>query len=142
MPTPFSSIYTKANILFEDAQLLTSLTDEEYSQLLELFLSKAKSLYFKNCKKDLTDIDGTLKQFNEDLNNEEEWVLAEGIKLVWLERKLNKEEMLRDKIGNKDYTNHSPGNLIQKLTDLVKESRQTLKDYTIEYSFDGFTGFN
>ncbi|MFA7157174.1 MAG: hypothetical protein WC123_05735, partial [Bacilli bacterium] len=72
--TPFSDIYTKASILFDDANLLSNLTDDEYDDLLELFLSKSKSIYFKSCKKDLSDIDDTLKQFNEILSDEEQWV--------------------------------------------------------------------
>lgn len=141
MPTPYSDIFTKVNVLFEDANLLADLTDEEYDQLLELFLSKTKSVYFKNCKKDLSDIDDTLKQFNQDLDDEEQWILAEGCKLVWLERQLYKEEKLRDKIGNRDYQIHSPANLIDKLTTLVKETKKNLKEYTVDYSFNEFKGF-
>lgn len=142
MSTPFSDIYTKANVLFEDIELLSNLTDDEYEELLELFLSKAKSIYFKSCKKNLSDVDDVLKEFNEDLDDEEIWILAEGIKLVWLERQLYKEEKLRDKLGNRDYSVHSPANLIDKLNILVKETRKTLKGYTVDYSFNSFEGFN
>lgn len=142
MPTLYSSIYTKANVLFEDYNLLANLTDEEYNELLEIFLSKAKSIYFKNCKKDLSNVDDTLKQFNDDLDLEEQWILAEGIKLVWLERQLNKEKKLRDKLGNRDYSVHSPANLIDKLVMLIKETKKDLKGYVVDYSFNSFEGFN
>jgi GTPase involved in cell partitioning and DNA repair len=143
MPTLYSSIFTKANILFEDAQLLANLTDEELTELLEIFLDKSKSIYFKNCKKDLTDVDNTLKQFNEDLTSEEEWILATGIRLVWLERKLYKEESLRDKLTTKDYnSSHSTANLIEKLTMLKNETEKNLKNLVVDYSFNEFEGFN
>ncbi len=141
MPTLFSEIYTKANILFDDAPLLASLDDDEYDELLELFLSKSK-IYFKSCKKDLTDIDDTLKQFNEDLDDEEQWVLALGIRLVWLERKLYKEENLRNKMGNRDYQTFSPANLIDKLILLRDKTEKDLKQRVVDYSFNKFEGFN
>jgi len=141
MPTLFSEIYTKANILFDDAPLLGSLTDDEYNELLELFLSKAK-IYFKSCKKDLSDIDDVLKEFNEALSEQEQWVLALGIRLVWLERKLYKEENLRNKMGNRDYQTFSPANLIDKLILLRDKTEKDLKKLIVDYSFDSFAGFN
>ena len=141
MPTPFSEIYTKSNILFDDAPLLGSLTDDEYDELLELFLSKSK-IYFKSCKKDLTDVDDVLKEFNEDLDDEEQWVLALGIRLVWLERKLYKEENLRNRITTKDYNSFSGGNLIDKLTTLRDKTEKDLKQKVVDYTFNSFSGFN
>jgi len=142
MPTLFSSIYTKANVLFQDAQLLENLTDDELEYLLEIFLSKAKTLHFKSCTKDLTDVDLVLKQFNSTLSEEEEWILGLGIRLVWLERKLYKEENLRNRITTKDYNSFSGGNLIDKLTILKNETQKELKSLVIDYSFNSFEGFN
>lgn len=142
MSTPYSDIFTKANVLFEDAPLLASLTDDEYSELLEIFLSKAKSIYFKSCKKNLADVNNTLKQFNQDLNLEEQWILAEGCKLVWLEKQLYKEEKLRDKLSTRDYDSKSPGNLLDKLNVLRNETKKTLFAMINSYSFNLFSGFN
>jgi len=143
MPTLFSSIYTKANVLFSDTPLLSTLMDDEYDELLELFLSKSKSIYFKSCKVDLTDVDDTLKQFNEILDDEEQWILALGIRLTWLERKLYKEENLRDRMTTKDYNaSHSPANLIDKLILLRDKTEKDLKQKIVDYSFNEFSGFN
>jgi hypothetical protein len=51
MSTSFSDIFTKYNTLVEDSALLRVLTDEEYTELLEIFLSKAKSIHLKTVKK-------------------------------------------------------------------------------------------
>jgi hypothetical protein len=142
MATPFSDIYIKTNILFEDAGLLSKLTDTEYEELLELFLSKSKSIYFKSCEKDLTDVDNILKQFNETLSEQEQWVLATGIRLVWLERKLYNEENLRNKLSNRDYQTFSPANLIDKLILLRDKTEKDLQKLIVDYSFDSFVGFN
>lgn len=141
MSTLFSSIYTKANILFEDTQLLQNLTDAEMDELLEIFLSRSM-IYFKSCQVDLNDIDDTLKQFNNDLSNEEQFILAEGIRLIWLERKLFKEENLRNKVTTKDYNSFSGGNLIDKLATLRDSTDRNLKQKIVDYSFNEFFGFN
>lgn len=142
MPTPYSDIFTKFNSIVEDNTLLSVLTDEELSELLEIFLSKSKSIYFKNCRKDLSDVDDNLKQFNETLSDEEIWILITGMRLTWVIRQLNKEEKLRDKLGNRDYSFHSPANLIDKLILLKKETEKELKNYVVDYSFYEFSGFN
>lgn len=141
MPIPFTSIYTKANILFEDVQLLQDLTDEEMDELLEIFLSRSM-IYFKSCKIDLADVDNTLKQFNNDLSIEEQFILAEGIRLVWLERKLFREENLRNRVGNREYQIFSPANLIDKLYMLMNNSKKNLLTMINDYSFNNFEGFN
>jgi hypothetical protein len=142
LSTPFSDIYIKANILFEDSELLSKLTDLELNELLEKILSKSKSIYFKSCKKDLNDVNDTTKVFNQDLSQEEQWILAMGIRLVWLERQLYKEEKLRDKLTPKDYKNNSPANLIDKLTTLRDNAEKDLKEKVIDYTFNQFSGFN
>ena len=142
MPTPFSDIFYKYGVLVDDSELLSKLDDEEYTELLELFLSKSKSIYFKSCKKDLSDVDDVLKEFNEDLSLEEQWILATGIRLIWLERKLYKEENLRNRITTKDYNSFSGGNLIDKLTTLRDKTEKDLKQKVVDYSFNLFEGFN
>jgi len=142
MPTLYSSIFKKVNILFQDAGLLERLTDSELDELLEIFLSKSKSIYFKGCKKDLTDVDDVLKQFNPTLSDEEEWVLAEGIKFVWLENQIFREEKLRNRMTSRDYDESSPANLLDKLTKLRDSAEKNLQKMTVGYSFNGFEGFN
>ncbi len=142
MPTPYSNIFIKASALFKDANLLAELTDQEYEALLELFLSKAKSIYFRSCIKDLTNVDNELQQFNEDLTEQEQWILAEGIRLVWLEQQLYQAEKLRDKISTKDYSYHSSANMIDRLTILVNEARNDLRSHVNDYTFNLFSGFN
>ncbi len=213
MSVSYTSIFEKYNAQVEDSELLSRLTDQEYTELLDLFLSKAKSIYFKLCTKDLTDVEKpvfhtedfvysdsnefiisqypvdpnedaielvcrvnevdittytfdaeTLKftitsvltedddvqcgynffgQFNEDLDDEEQFILAEGCKLVWTDRQLYKEKKLRDRLGNKDYpAPHSPANLIDKLSTLKNDTLKQLKSLVVDYSFNKFKGFN
>lgn len=142
MPTPYSDIYIKFNSIVQDNNLLSILTENEYNDLLEIFLSKARSVYFKNCKKDLSDIDNILKQFNETLDEQEQWIIASSMRMIWLNNMIYKENKLREKLSTKDYTIHSPGNLLDKLILLKKETKQELDEMIVSYSFDKFEGFN
>lgn len=142
MPTLYSSIFTKFNSLIEDPELLSLLSDSEYTVLLEIFLSKAKSIYFKSCKVDLSDVDNVLKQFNQVLSDEEQWLISEAMKLIWVEKQLYKEEKLRDRITTKDYNSFSKANLIDKLTILKIDAEKSLRNKITGYTFNDFIGFN
>ena len=54
--TPFQDIYDKFLSLIEDYELAL-FTDEDLAYLLSNYLSRAMSLDFKQCTKDLTDFD-------------------------------------------------------------------------------------
>lgn len=213
MSTPYINIFNKYNAEVTDSNLFTDLTDAEMTEILDIFLSKSKSIYFKNCTKDLTDVevydyytkefvadgisnefvidryptnpnsdailmvcrvndvdittytfdDDTLTftitsilvdedevicgydfsgQFNQDLSEQEEFILAKGMQITWLDRQIYREEKLRDKIGTRDYTIHSPANLIDKLIALRKLTKRDLQEMVVSYSFDSFEGFD
>jgi hypothetical protein len=57
MSTPYFNIFKKFHIEVTDINLLSNLTDIELTELLEIFLNKSKSIYFKICKKNLADIE-------------------------------------------------------------------------------------
>lgn len=139
--TPFANIFSKYGALVEDTELLSILTDSEYTELLEIFLSKAKSIYFKSCKKDLTAVDDILKEFNQTLSDEEQWIIAESMKLVWVERQLYKEQNLRDRLTTKDYNSFSKSALLGKLSELKNDTLKKLKALVVDYTFNDFGGF-
>lgn len=80
-------------------------------------------------------------QFNEDIVDEIQWILATGMKLTWIERKLYAEQGLRNHWNNKDYSIHSPANLLEKLTNLKKETQRDLDRMIVSYTFNDFEGF-
>ena len=57
MSTPNNYIFNRFLKLIEDDKLCSLLTDEELTYHLEYFLNEALSVYFKKCKKDLTDVE-------------------------------------------------------------------------------------
>jgi hypothetical protein len=139
MATTFQSVFDKFTTIIESHKL-SKLSDLQLTELLTMFLDGSVSLYFKNCKTDLSDRNST--QFNQTLTSEEQWILAYGMVMVWCESNLNSEKKLKDYISPKDYNSHSPANLLDKLIVLNKLSLKKIKELTVSYSFNGFAGFN
>lgn len=80
--------------------------------------------------------------FTEDLSDQELWVIAYSMLVIWYSSKLYNLEKLKNRLSSKDFNNFSPANLLQKLSDLHTKSRREIKRLTIDYSYDNFTGFN
>ena len=55
MSTPNTRIFKKFNTIFEDSKLFSILSDQELTELFDIFLSKTRSMDFKFCKKNLSD---------------------------------------------------------------------------------------
>lgn len=140
MATPFQDIYDKFLIQIDDIELAL-IDDDELDFLLQQYLSRAVSLEFKQCIKDLNDINIDLKQFNNDLTQEEQWIIATGMVLSWLEPKIKREELLRASISDRDYKESSHANQLEKLMNLEDITRRKMKKYIISYTHNDFDGF-
>ena len=119
MGTPFEKVYT---------QFLASLNDYKLAKLdvvtLEenLFSWLKKSIsYYPNPRKDLTNVDASLKNFNEELNFLEIDALARYMVMFYLDIHLMKEENLSQALNSRDYRMYSPANQLKALREL-KES--------------------
>jgi len=139
LATPFQEVYDKFLTYIDDFELAT-LHPEDVEFLLSNYLSRAVSLDFKQCTKDLDDIDKDLKQFNEDLTSEEEWIIATGMVLSWLEPKIKRENLLRSAISDRDYKESSHANQLGKLIELEQLTRRRLKQYVVSYTHNGSDG--
>lgn len=140
MATPFQDVYDKFLNLIEDYEL-TLFPDEDLAFLLSNYLSRAISLDFKQCTKDLSDYDEDLKQFNVDLTGEEQWIIANGMVLSWLEPKIKRERLLRDAISDRDYKESSHANQLKELMNLESATREKLHSYIVSYTHNDFDGF-
>lgn len=140
MNTPFQDIYDKFLSLIED-YTMAMLSDEDLECLLSNYLSRAVSLDFKQCVKDLGDYDDALKQFNMELTDEEQWIIANGMVLSWMEPKIKREKLLRETISDRDYRESSHANQLKELGNLEKITRAKLKEYIISYTENNFNGF-
>lgn len=140
MTTPFKSIYDKFLSLIEDNDLAL-FDDEDLSRILAGYLSRAISLDFKQCVKDLSDYDEGSEKFNIVLTGEEQWIIATGMTISWLEPKIKRERLLRDAISDRDYRESSHANQLKELLNLEKSTRGKLHEYIISYTHNDFDGF-
>ncbi len=139
MATPFQDIYDKFLSLIEDYELAL-FNDFDLAYLLSNYLSRAVSLDFKQCTKDLTNFDKEAEIFNIELTGEEQWIIANGMVLSWLEPKIKRERLLRDAISDRDYKESSHANQLKELLNLEYTTRDKLRGYIISYTHNDFDG--
>lgn len=135
MATLFSSVYEKfLNQI--DSTSLAKMVDVEVEILMYNYLNQTASTDFSTCLVDLTDVDLVLKQFNNTISDEIQWILAEGMVLHWIiGSQLNKEENLKNKLGTKDYNLHSPANLLKEIQAIEKTTRTNLTNKIRQYGW-------
>lgn len=137
MSTPFGEIYSVFLNDITDKKLVDLLTPDELGDVLEDYLRESVSIHFKQCKKDLRDIDDTLKQFNVDLTHEEKVILAKGMKLKWLASNfIANESRLVSNLTTKDYKIFSPANHLKILLEINRDTQAEIKRLVISYLYD------
>lgn len=135
MPTPFSDVYEKFSVIFQD-KVLAGLTQTTLEEIFELYLSSSKSIYFKESRVDLTNVDTVLKQFNVELDSEEQWILAYGMRAVWVDYQVAHEDKLKNQLSDRDYQTYSPANLLDKLNDVKTNALNELSNMRVRYDYD------
>lgn len=133
MATPFKEVYNKVYNKISDYSF-TKLTQDEVEDVLESFLLSAL-VKFKTCKKDLSNRDLTLKQFNEDLTDEEKEILATLICVEYLTPKLITDELLQQRLSTKDYNLYSQANQIKEIRELRDKFKSEANQMMINYSY-------
>jgi len=133
MATPFKEVYNKVYNKISDYSF-TKLTQDEVEDVLESFLLSAL-VKFKTCKKDLSNRDLTLKQFNEDLTDEEKEILATLICVEYLTPKLITDELLQQRLSTKDYNLYSQANQIKEIRELRDKFKSEANQMMISYSY-------
>lgn len=133
MATPFKEIYDRVYNKISDYSF-TKLTQDEVEDVLESFLLSAL-VKFKTCKKDLSNRDLTLKQFNEDLTDEEKEILATLICVEYLTPKLITDELLQQRLSTKDYNLYSQANQIKEIRELRDKFKSEANQMMINYSY-------
>jgi hypothetical protein len=138
--TPFSSIYNKFLALVDDYELAIP-DDEQLNEVLFMFLDKARSLHFPQCKKDLeklTEQNG-VGEFEEDLTSQEQFILALGMTKAWISPKVKNADLMSKAIGDRDYKAVQGTTYIKELSKLEKQIEDEVDDYAKQYSWRNFS---
>ena len=115
---------------------LTSLTEVQMKVENKLTLSKAVTL-FKKCKQVLTR-DDTTETFTNTLTEEEMWILADYMRKVWLDEKINNGELLKLRLTDKDFKTFSPADQLGTMNKIKLSYDKELKLKVNDYLYDGY----
>lgn len=132
--TKYSEIYNRAMFRFSDYSFL-NLEDEIRNHIMQNFLKQAIVDFKPSCKVNLENFNDELEEFNEDVGDEEQEILALGIAYYWLSHKALNSELLRNTMLRKDYNTYSPANLLKEICSLRDELRKEYRGKINEYSF-------
>ncbi len=140
MATSYEDIYARFTPKVTDYSYL-NLVEDEIEDTLETFL-KSSIIKFRYCDK-LSDRDETLKQFNEDLTDEEQEILAILMSVEFLTPKLLTDDLLKQTLSSKDYSLYSQANHIKEIRQLRDVFQKEANGLMILYTFskskmDGF----
>lgn len=135
MSTTYDSIFQKFMHEIDDFDL-TSLTESQMKVENKLTLSKAV-VEFKRCKQLLTRSD-TTETFTNTLTEEEMWILADYMRKVWLDEKINNGELLKLRLTDKDFKTFSPSNQLETMMKLKLVYDKELKLRVNDYLYDGY----
>lgn len=135
MSTTYDLIFQKFMHEINDFDL-TSLTEAQMEVENKLTLSKAASL-FKRCKQSLTR-DDTAETFSNDLTEEEMWILADYMRKVWLDEKINNGELLKLRLTDKDFKTFSPADQLGTMNKIKLVYDKELKLRVNDYLYDGY----
>lgn len=131
MATPFLSVYEIFTLLNQDKRSLETLAPELQEELLQSLLLKSVVDFYES-KTDLS-FDLNKKEFKEDLELDEQYILAEFMRLYWTQRLLFDEKNLRIQLGDRDYKKFSPTNQLKVLSALETKVKNDLKKRIIKY---------
>lgn len=136
MPTSFSSIYDRAVFKFTDYTFLTTAADIK-KDVLWRYLQSAIVDFTPIYQENGLVYDVEKQEFNADLPDEVQEILALGIAYYWLSGQALTRSLLKNILHNKDYTSYSPANLlkeIQSLKDgLGNEYRGKINTYSVRH---------
>lgn len=142
--TPIEDVFNLMYGLITDTDL-AKLSDEDLKDLSLTFL-KHTIVKFKECKADLTLVDDENGEtyFKDELDLEEQSILAYGMLYYYLHHKVMYNKMMKNAINTKDFNQLSNANLLLRLNELLNDTRKEFNRRRKAYSkrYDDFEGFN
>ena len=132
MATSYEAIYDRATRRLTDFDL-ASLSDVDLEDTLHGYLVSAIA-QFRRCKNDLSDRDDELRQFNTDLLDVEQEILAVLFARAWLQPQLQSVLLTNQVFGDKEQKFYAQSNHLSTLMDLDErlklEAQKLSRDYT------------
>ena len=134
MGTPYSDVIDVFMQMIFEHKLIV-LTETERDGWVEALLFTACAKFNKTCRKDLALRDEENKCFEEELEDKEIDVLCNYMIYEWLKPYIYSSELLRERLSTRDYTEHSPANLIDKINIVFDNARKQARLLAVDYTY-------
>lgn len=133
MGTPFTDIYVKFLAQVKTHEL-ANMPDTSLEENMQLWLTNSLG-YFTACRKSL-DYDLQLSSFDDELDNNEQTILAGYMAIEYLNTFLMKEQNLSQALNSKDYRMYSPANQLKALASTQVEMEARINTRLSRYSWN------
>lgn len=131
--TPYRQIYERFAQKISDIKLL-SLSDEDIASMMYCWMRSACVNFLKS-EYDLTDRDDTLQQFNYDLPELDQEIIANFMIVEWLEPQLNSTLLTSQFYGSKEEKFYAQANQLDKLMSLSDKNQIKTKKLIRDYGY-------
>lgn len=136
--TTYDEVYKVFISKIEDRELM-GMEDEYLDYVLEGYLNTACAR-FTRCYKDLSNRDSESKSFMVPLSPFEIEILATIMVLAWLEPKINKIQLIKQALTDREFRIHSQAQHLRELQNLrnfyISEYNRLIVQYTYEFGND------
>lgn len=131
--TQYSTLYEKCLSKIEDPTL-AMLPEEDLENMLHGYLMSAIAKHRK-CEHDLSDRDEELKQFNSDLSDLEQEILAILMTREWISQRLHSVTNVMQVFGGKEEKWFSQASHIKELREMDDRLRLEAQQLSRDYSY-------
>lgn len=135
MATAYSDVYDAALFNIQDVGLV-GLAQDDAEAVLFAYMVKAIVDFAPICHTDLAARDDAKAEFDGTLSETEVEILALGIAAKWMSHKALFSQNLRDMMSSKDYSFHSPANMLLALKEMASMTESKFKQAMREYSYN------
>lgn len=80
-------------------------------------------------------VDKVIGQFNVDLTNREQYILALGMKKSWLASKKYSADLMVKDVGDRDYKAVQGFNYLKEISKIDNELGEEIRQYAVEYTY-------
>lgn len=120
---------------------LIQMSDSDRTEITNGYMKRAISGFKKNCKYDLVNTaDDIIRVFSVDVEDEDidelVDIVSEGMLVQWLKPYTYKQELYELILNTRDFTAHSPAELLKRVGEKYKESLDNYKQMIREYSYN------
>lgn len=141
MATPFTKVYDRFLRDLEDPDMALIGKDEAYEVCLG-HLESAIALHFPQCTKNLTKYtveQGGYGTFEEDLELDEQEILALAMKLSWLSGKIYNTDLMERETGDRDFSSTSGIPILKQLSSMEEKLENRIHKYAVKYTYKNFS---